>query len=448
MGDTRLHRRTFLRGVGTALALPMLDAMLPSAGFAAPAPSGGRPVRMAFFMVPNGVHMEDWTPTSEGPLNQLPHILQPLNNVKGKINVLTGLTHDKARPNGDGPGDHARAAAAFLTGCQPRKTAGADIKVGISIDQYAAQEVGKRTRFRSLELGIDRSAQAGNCDSGYSCAYSSNIAWMTESTPVAKEVDPRMVFDRLFSYGEQEEVGQAREKRDRYRMSILDFVMEDANKLKTKLGVRDQQKLDEYFTGVREIEKRIELAGKATDPAVGGTKRPTGVPAEYEEHVKLMLDMLVLAFQADLSRISTFMFANEGSNRPYRNINISDGHHDLSHHQGDPEKHRKLRDINTFHISLFAYLLEKLDGVKEGNSTLLDNTMIVYGSAIGDGNRHNHDDLPVLLAGRGGGTIQGGRHLKYSANTPMNNLYLALLDRAKVPCASLGDSTGRLTNLG
>ena len=446
MINTRLSRRTVLRGVGTAIALPALEGMLPSAALASGA-SNGQPLRMAFFMVPNGVHVPDWTPKSEGALNELPYIMEPLKNVKDKVNVLTGLTHDKARANGDGPGDHARSAAAFLTGCQPRKTAGADIKAGVSVDQYAAGEVGKRTRFRSLELGIDRSAQAGNCDSGYSCAYSSNIAWMGEASPVAKEVDPRLVFDRLFSSGNKEETGEARAKRDRFRMSILDFVLEDANRLKTQLGIKDQQKLDEYFTGVREIEKRVELAGKGAAEGPKGASRPTGIPQEFEEHCRLMFDMLALAFQADLTRIATFMYANEGSNRPYRNINISDGHHDLSHHGRDPEKQKKIREINRYHMQLFAYLLEKLDGIKEGNGTVLDNVMLVYGGAISDGDAHNHEDLPVLMAGGGAGTIKTGRHLVYPKNTPMNKLFLSMLDRMKVPCASLGDSTGRLSGL-
>jgi hypothetical protein len=400
---------------------------------------------MAFFYVPNGVHMPDWRPGPEGDLGELPFILQPLQNVKDELLVITGLTQDKARANGDGPGDHARAASAFLTGCQPRKTHGADIKAGISVDQYAAQQIGKNTRFASLELGIERGAQAGNCDSGYSCAYSSNISWRSESTPVAKEVDPRQVFDRLFSNGRPDETAEVRAKRDRYNKSILDFVLEDAKQLQNQLGVKDQQKLDEYFTGVREIEKRVQLAGNVSAP--NGAERPTGIPDTYKDHARLMVDMLVLAFQADLTRISTFMFANEGSNRAYREIEISDGHHELSHHQGDPAKHEKIKRINRFHMEQFAYFLEKLKSIKEGQGTLLDNSMIVYASAIGDGNRHNHDDLPVLVAGRGGGTVKTGRHIEFPRNTPMNNLYLSMLDRLQVPVHSLGDSTARLTKL-
>jgi len=447
MANAQLTRRTMLRGLGTVMALPVLEAMLPSSALAAPA-SKSRPLRMAFFNIPNGVHIPDWTPKAEGALTELPFILEPLKPVQGKVTLLTGLTQDKARPNGDGAGDHARSASAWLTGCQPRKTAGADIKVGISVDQYAAQQVGKQTRFASLELGCERGGQAGNCDSGYSCAYSSNISWRSEATPVAKEIDPRLVFDRLFGNGDSGEMDESRERRDRYQKSILDFVLEDASRLKNQLGVKDQQKLDEYFTSVREIEKRIELAGKVAMDGATAANRPTGVPQEYQDHLRLMFDMMVLAFQADLTRVSTFMFANEGSNRPYRMIDISEGHHELSHHGKDPAKQEKIRRINRFHMEQFAYFLQKLDSIKEGNGTLLDNCMLVYGSGISDGDRHNHDDLPILLAGRAGGTIKAGQHLVYPKNTPMNNLFLAMLDRMKVPVHSLGDSTGRLENLG
>ncbi len=440
-----LPRRTFLKGVGTALALPMLDAMEPVSALAAPAKA--LPRRMAFFFVPNGIHIPDWTPTSEGAGLELPYILEPLAAVKDKINVLTGLTHDKARPNGDGPGDHARSTSVFLTGSQPRKTSGADIKVGISVDQFAAQQLSGQTRFPSLEVGCERGAQAGNCDSGYSCAYSSNISWRSESTPQAKEVDPRLVFERMFAGADKKEADESRARRERYRMSILDLVMEDAARLKGQLGSRDLRKIDEYFTSVREIEKRLELASKEINVTIPGAKKPEGIPQEYADHIKLLGDMMVLAFQADLTRIATFMFANDGSNRPYRNIGISEGHHDLSHHGGDPAKHAKIRQINRFHIQQFAYILERLNSIQEGSGTVLDNCMIVYGCAISDGNRHNHDNLPVLMAGRGGGTITTGRHVVFPNETPMNNLFLSMLDRMGVECHSLGDSTGRLSQL-
>jgi len=444
--STQIPRRTFLRGVGTVMALPLLEAMLPQSVLAA-TPAKKAPVRMAFFYVPNGVHLPAWHPGGQtGPLGQLPETLQPLTSAKDYVTVMTGLTCDKARPNGDGAGDHARSASAFLTGCQPRKTPGADIKVGISVDQYAAQQVGKNTRFASLELGCERGAQAGNCDSGYSCAYSSNIAWSTENTPVAKEVDPRLVFDRLFGNGNNVEMAETRQRRDRYQKSILDFVLEDAKTLQTRLGVKDQQKLDEYFTGVREIEKRVELAGRTIDVPKGFTP-PTGIPQEYADHIKLMLDMLVLAFQADQTRVATFMFANEGSNRSYKQINVPEGHHDLSHHGKDPGKQAKLQLINRFHMEQFAYFVEKLRSIPEAGGTVLDNSMLLYGSGISDGDRHNHDDLPILMVGKGGGKINAGRHILYPENTPLNNLFLSMLDVMQVPVHSLGDSTGRLTNL-
>jgi hypothetical protein len=447
MSERHLSRRTILRGVGTAMALPLLDAMLPNSAGAAVAQKKA-PLRMGFLFVPNGVHMPDWRPGEAGPLGELPATLKPLEPFKDALTVFTGLTADKARPNGDGAGDHARSASAFLTGAQPRKTSGADIKLGISVDQYAAQQVGRNTRFPSLEIGCERGAQAGNCDSGYSCAYSSNISWRSENTPVAKEVDPRQVFDRLFGGGNTAELEENRGKRDRYNKSILDFVLEDAKQLQTKLGVKDQQKLDEYFTSVREIEQRVELAGKlSSGNNMSAGARPTGIPQEYGDHLKLMVDMLVLAWQADLTRISTFMFANEGSNRSYKQIGVPEGHHDLSHHGGDAGKHAKLKLINHFHIEQVAYLLSKLKSIKEGDKTMLDNVMLVYGSGISDGNAHNHDDLPILMLGKAAGTIKTGRHLTYPRNTPLNNLWLSMLDRMAVPCHSLGDSTGRLKDL-
>ncbi len=447
MSNPRIPRRTVLKGLGTAIALPMLEGLMPASALAAQAVSP-QPLRMAFLFVPNGINMEHWTPAEEGELGKLPSILEPLDPFKSQFNVLTGLTHDKARANGDGPGDHARSASAFLTASQPYKTHGADIRVGISVDQLVAQKVKLPTKFSTLELGLERGAQAGNCDSGYSCAYSSAISWRTESTPVAKEVDPRQVFDRLFGNGDTPEMDESRARRDRQRKSILDFVMDDAKRLQGQLSLKGRRKLDEYLSSVREIEKRVELAGKeAVEDAPKGAVRPTGMPREYSDHSRLMLDMLALAFQADLTRVSTFMFANEGSNRPYRNLGISEGHHQLSHHQRDAEKLEKIRQINHFHIQQLAYLLGKLNSMEEGEGTVLDNTMLVYGCAISDGNRHNHDDLPVLLIGGAGGTIKTGRHIRYAHNTPMANLYLSLMDRMNCTVERFGDSTGRLDRL-
>jgi Protein of unknown function (DUF1552) len=440
--NTHISRRTLLRGVGTAIALPWLEAMQPGKLLAGTAKKP--PTRMAFMYIPNGVHMQDWTPSAVGPLS-LPPILEPLQPVRDHLTVLSGLTLDKARAHGDGPGDHARAMSTFLTGRQPKKTYGADIRVGISVDQYAAQKIGDKTRFPSLELGCDRGLNAGNCDSGYSCAYSANISWKTESTPMAKEINPRLVFERLFADQNKNEVADSRAKRERYRLSVLDFVMEDATRLKGRLGGKDQRKLDEYLTAVREIEVRLARTDTVNVGATSKVSRPAGIPTDYQEHIRLMADMLVLAFQADLTRVATFIFANDGSNRSYRFIGVPDGHHDLSHHGGNKDKQAKLRQINRFHISQFAYMLQKMKSIREGDNTLLDNAMLVYGGGIGDGNAHNHDNLPVLLAGKGGGTIQAGRHVRYPKETPLMNLYLAMLDRMGAPAPSFGDSTGKLS---
>ncbi len=443
----QIPRRTFLRGMGTAIALPMLDAMLPSAAPAAEAAAKTAPVRTAFFYIPNGVNMDHWKPKADGADFELPEILAPLAELRGDLNILTGLAHDKAKANGDGAGDHARSAAAFLTGCQPRKTDGADIKAGVSVDQFAAQQVGHHTKFASLELGLERGRQAGNCDSGYSCAYSSNIAWRSETTPVAKEIDPRLVFERLFSVGSSQEVAGSVARRNRFRKSILDFVSDDAKNLRKKLGAKDRNKLNEYLTGVREIEQRIAKSERRETITVAGVTAPAGIPKDLGEHYRLMCDMLVLAFQGDLTRISTFMVGNAGSNRSFPFIDVPEGHHSLSHHQNKAETLEKIKKINLFHMQQFAYFLKRLKDVKEGEGTLLDNCAIVYGSAIGDGNRHNHNDLPVVLAGKAGDTIQTGRHIVYEPDTPMNNLFLSLLDRQGVEVESLGDSSGRLKGL-
>jgi len=443
--DLHVSRRAVLKGMGAMVALPWLEAMMPRTLLGAPAPALA-PRRMAFMYVPNGIDMANWTPAAEGALATLPATMQPLAPFQKDLLVLSGLTLDKARPNGDGPGDHARAMASFLTGRQARKTHGADIRLGISVDQFAAQKIGHLTRFASLEIGCEGGKSSGNCDSGYSCAYSANLAWRTESSPVAKEVNPRQVFERLFSAPGKSDDKAAR--RQHYKQSILDFVGEDARQLKSRLGGPDQRKLDEYLTGVREIEQRLDRVEKTVDVvAPAGAARPTGVPKDYREHLRLMADMLVLAFQADLTRVATFVFANDGSNRSYRDYGVSEGHHDMSHHGGKKEKKAKVQKINQFHIEQVAYLLGKLKSIKEGNATLLDNCMLVYGSGISDGNRHNHNDLPILVAGKGGGTLKTGRHIRYAKETPLMNLYLNMLDRLDIHVDSFGDSKGRLASL-
>jgi hypothetical protein len=445
MKDLHVSRRTVLKGMGTMIALPWLEAMMPRTLLGAPALAVA-PRRMAFLYVPNGIDMANWTPAAEGPLTALPPTLQPLAPVQQDLLVLSGLTLDKARAHGDGGGDHARAMAAFLTGRQPRKTHGADIRAGVSVDQLAAERIGKATRLASLEVGCEGGKSSGNCDSGYSCAYSANLSWRTESSPVAKEINPRLVFERLFTAPAKGDDKALR--RSRYKQSVLDFVGEDARQLKSKLGGTDQRKLDEYLNGVREIEQRLVRAEKTVEVASpAGAVRPSGIPKDYREHLRLMADMLVLAFLADLTRVATFVFANDGSNRSYRDHGVAEGHHDLSHHGGRKEKKAKIQQINQFHIEQLAYLLGRLKSIKEGNGTLLDSCMIVYGSGISDGNRHNHDELPILLAGKAGGTLKTGRHLRYAKDTPLMNLYLCMLDRVGIHIDSFGDSKGRLTGL-
>jgi len=439
-----ISRRTVLRGFGAAIALPWLEAMGPLTSWAADtAASKAAPNRLAFLYVPNGKNMADWTPKAEGTGFDLPAILEPLAPVKDDLLVLTGLTADKARAHGDGGGDHARALAAFLTGCQPRKTDGTDIRAGISVDQVAASRIGDQTRLPSLEIGCEQGAMAGNCDSGYSCVYSSTISWRSATQPLPKEVNPKLVFERLFGSGPD----ALRAKRDEKRKSVLDFVRADAGDLHKQLGASDQRKLDEYFGAVRDIEQRILRAEKMPPVQAPNYAKPGGVPAKYEEHLKLMADLLVLAFQADVTRVCSFVFANEGSNKPYPFIGVREGHHDLSHHENNQAKKEKIRQINTFHVQQLAYLLTKLKSIKEGDGTLLDHCMIAYGSGNSDGNRHNHDDLPILVAGKGCGTIKTGRHIRFPKETPLNNLWLSLLDRMSVKMQTLGDSTGSLTSL-
>jgi hypothetical protein len=439
-----ISRRTVLKGLGAAISLPWLEAMGPLTGWAAgTSPAKAAPNRMAWLYVPNGKNMADWTPKGMGTDFELPAILQPLAPVKQDLLVLTGLTADKARPHGDGGGDHARALAAFLTGCQPRKTDGTNIRAGISVDQVAAARIGDQTRLPSLEIGCEQGAMAGNCDSGYSCVYSSTMSWRSATQPLPKEVNPKLVFERLFGNGPD----ALRAQRDAKRKSVLDFVREDSADLRGKVSADDQRKLDEYFSAVRDIELRIQRAEKLPPVQLPDVAQPAGIPARYEEHLRLMCDLLVLAFQADVTRVCTFVLANEGSNRPYPFIGVPEGHHDLSHHENNPAKKAKIRDINTFHVKQLAYLLTRLKAIKEGDGTLLDHCMIVYGSGNSDGNRHNHDDLPILLAGHGCGTIKPGRHLVYPKETPLNNLWLSMLDRMQIDVPSLGDSTGKLPGL-
>ncbi len=444
MFSQQLSRRTVLRGLGTSLALPWLEAMGPLMAWTETGnPERAVPNRMALLYVPNGKNMADWTPDKEGENFDLKHILQPLAPLQKKFSVLTGLTADGARAHGDGGGDHARALASFLTGAHPRKTDGTDIRNGVSVDQVAASRVGDRTRLASLEIGGEDLAMAGNCDSGYSCVYSATMSWKSATQPLPKLVNPKLVFERLFSSSSTAETA----KRDAQRRSILDFVRDDAKDLNGKIGKADSRKLDEYFSSIRDIEQRMERAAKLPPVKTPDRPAPTGVPASYEEHLQLLSDLMVLGFQADVTRVCTFVLATEGSNKPYPFINVPEGHHDLSHHGNDAKKKEKIRDINTFHVKQLAYLLTKLDSIPEADGTLLDHCMIAYGSGNSDGNAHNHDDLPVLLAGGGCGTLKMGRHIKYAKETPISNLWLSLLDRMDVKQSQLGDSTGALQGL-
>ena len=455
-----ISRRTILRGLGTAVALPFLESMRPALSLAAATPAGslplattsaGAPLRMAYLFVPNGVDVQNWFPERTGADYELTKTLEPLAGVKDDVLVLSGLTHDKGRANGDGAGDHARSASVFLTGYQPVKTHGANVRVGVSVDQIAAQQIGNLTRFPSLELGCDGGRNSGNCDSGYSCAYSNNISWSSETTPVAKETDPRRVFDRLFQSGVASEQEANTALRQRRRLSILDFVLDDARRLQAGVSGKDRRKVDEYFSSVREIEKRIAFAEK--EGRARRIEEPDGLPAEagqrlrFEEHLQLMGDLMALAFQTDATRVATFMFARAGSNRTYREVGVRDGHHYLSHHQRKRERLDKIQKIDAFHVKQLAYFVQRLKSISEGDGTLLDNCMVVYGSGLSDGNRHNNENLPVILAGRGGGTIDTGRHVRYEHETPMCNLFLSLLDRMGAEAESFGDGTDRLRGL-
>lgn len=456
-----MSRRTMLRGLGTAIALPMLEAMIPSRllGAEAKAAVGAAtpPRRLAWIYVPNGVHMPDWTPARTGFDYELSPTLQPLAALKAKMTVISGLVCQRANANGDGPGDHARAMAAYLTGRQAVKTEGANIRAGKSADQAAADQIGHLTKFRSLELGIEEGRQVGHCDVGYSCTYSHTLSWRNDTTPLVKDCDPQSVFDRLFSNRDPLESAESRARREGDHLSILDFVLTDAKRLQRDLGYTDRQKMDEYLTAVREVETRIAQATRENTPVPAGARRPqfdysasnrsrsdiTTRP-DYPVHVSLMVDMAVLAFQTDLTRILTLPFADEQSNQTYAWVGANVPHHATSHHQGNSTKQAMLAKINVCHIKLLADLLTKLDRITESDGrTILDNSLIAYGSGNSDGDRHNHDNLPTLLFGQGGGTVTAGRHVRHYG-VPVNNLWLSMLDHAGAPVKALGDSTGRL----
>ncbi len=434
-----LSRRTLLRGIGVSLALPVLDSMVPA--FATPKPA----LRMMFNYVPNGIMMKDWTPETAGSAFELPRILAPMAAHRDRMLIVTGLMQKAGNANGDGPGDHARAAATYLTGVHAKKTEGADIFVGASMDQIAAQKIGSQTRFPSIELTCEDGRMVGGCDSGYSCAYSNSISWRTATTPNPPELNPRAAFERLF--GTSDEDPATRAKTRRYDRSILDGVMEDTKNLERNLGPSDRRKIDEYMTAVREIEARIQRTENDNKEIVPEMDKPVSAPADLTDHARLMYDLIRVAFQTGMTRIATFMLTREGSSRTYREIDLPEAHHPLTHHQGNPDMIEKVYRINRYHMQLFAEFIDKMAKTPDGDGSLLDHSMIVYGSGLADGNKHEHLNLPVLIAGGACGTIQTGRHLNLETKTPINNLFVSMLDRMGVPGETLGDSTGPLREL-
>lgn len=437
----QLSRRKLLRGLGTMMSLPFLETF---AGKAKAAAAAKAPLRAAWLYVPNGVNVDEWFPTGEGTGYQLSPSLKELERHRNDFMVVSGLAQDFARSHGNGGGDHARATATFLTGCMPKKTAGSDIQLGVSVDQIAAQKIGHLTRLPSLELSADGQRSAGRCDSGYSCAYQFNLAWKNETMPMAPEMDPRLAFERLFGYGASGAQGEAGARRQRLQKSILDTVMDQAKSLQGQVSGSDKRKLDEYFESVRDIELRIERSEKFATQMPKDFKVPEGIPESYEEHIRVMFDLMALAFQTDTTRIATFMLAHDGSNRSFPDIGVPDAHHGISHHQRDPEKLAKLGKIDRFYLRQFAYFLDKLKSIKEGEGNVLDNSMIVWGGGIGDPDRHNHDNLPIVVAGRAGGTWTPGKRVMLPGETPMTNLYVSMLERMGVRAETVGDSNGKL----
>ena len=454
ISNKRLPRRTFLRGVGATVALPFLDSMLPA--FSALTHAAGKtPIRLGYMYTPNGIIGASdkspkpfmWTPTSVGanfPFSPTMKVLEPFRD---ELNVFSGLAQVTGRALGDGPGDHARATATFLTGVHPYKTGGADFKLGISADQIAAKELGKYTQLSSLELGLEPQPLAGNCDSGYTCAYMS-MSWRSSTSPLPAEINPRAVFERLFGDGESTDPA-ARMARLQNQKSVLDYVTASLSRLRGAVGAGDKRKLDEYLDSVRDIERRIQLAEDQNSlTQLPHMERPSSIPDDYTQYATLMMDLQVIAWQTDMTRVASFMLGRDGSNRAYREIGISDGHHSISHHQGDMERVAKLIKIDELHTSMFAYLLKKLKETPDGDGSLLDHSLVAFGSSLSESNIHTHDDLPIVLAGTANGQIKGNRHLLYPKETPLNNLFLTMFDAAGVPnVESFGDSTGRLTAL-
>jgi hypothetical protein len=446
-----LPRRTFLRGLGATMALPLLDSMTTRSSAAA----ATSPTRLGYVYTPNGIIGASdksprpfmWTPKTTGANFEFSPTMKALEPFRDRLNAFSGLAQVTGRALGDGPGDHARATATFLTGVHPYKTGGADFQLGISADQIAARELGKYTQLASLELGLEPQPLAGNCDSGYTCAYMS-MSWRGPTSPLPAEINPRTVFERLFGDGDSTDP-KARMIRLEHQKSVLDYLSTSLARLRMRLGVGDTRKLEEYLEAVRDIERRIELAERQNATLeLPHIERPSAIPDDYLQYTKLMVDMQVVAWQTDMTRVASLMLGRDGSNRAYREIGISDGHHSISHHQGDTEKVDKLVKIDELHVAMFAYLLEKLQNTPDGDGTLLDHSLVLFGSSISESNIHTHDDLPILLAGGANGRLKGNRHLVYRKETPLNNLFLNMFDLAGLPQVDgFGDSTGRLTDL-
>ena len=446
-----LPRRTFLRGLGATMALPFLDSMRPASAAVAPA----APMRLGYMYTPNGIigacdkspRPFLWTPKTIGANIEFSPTMKALEPYREQLNVFSGLAQVTGRALGDGPGDHARATATFLTGVHPLKTGGTDFRLGVSADQIAAKELGKYTQLSSLELGLEPQPLAGNCDSGYTCAYMS-MSWQGPTSPLPAEINPRVVFERLFGDGDSTDA-PARLARLEHQKSVLDYVTSSLSRLRLSLGVGDKRKLEEYLEAVRDIERRIQLAeAQNATLQLPHIDRPGAVPDDYLQYTRLMIDMQVVAWQTDMTRVASFMLGRDGSNRAYREIGISDGHHSISHHQGDAERIDKLIKIDELHVGMFAYLLAKLRETRDGDGTLLDHSLVLFGSSISESNIHTHDDLPIVLAGGANGQLKGNRHLVYAKETPLNNLFLNMFDLAGVPHVDgFGDSTGRLSGL-
>jgi len=447
ISNRSLPRRTFLRGVGATVALPFLDAMVPALpGVSAVGRAAAAPVRrLGFVYIPNGAVMQQWTPSETGVGFPLSPILHPLAPYRDQVTVVSGLAHGQAEPLGDGNGEHSRASATWLNGVHPRQTEGSDVQAAMTADQIAAGTLGRDTPMPSLELAIDLDGLVGNCENGYSCVYLNTVSWRSETTPLPMENNPRVVFERLFGDGGTTAQRVAEMRRDR---SILDSVTDDLAALEREIGTGDRARLDQYLDAIRALERRIQLAeAQSADAELPELARPVGIPATYEEHVTLMFDLVALAYQADLTRVFTFMLGRELGGRTYPHLGVPDPHHGLSHHRNDPEKLDKLARINSYHLSLFAHFLEHLHATADGEGSLLDHSMVLYGGGLGDSNDHAHFDLPELVVGGGGGRLAGNRHLRYPQDTPMTNLLVSMLGKAGLPTERLGDSTGRIAEL-